>query len=300
MPLPADLSPHVQQFITVDAGVRLEVLDWGGQGRAVLFLSGIGNTAHIFDRFAPRFAPRFRVVGITRRGFGASSRPATGYTIPRLAQDIDAVIDALRVTNPVLIGHSIAGEEMSYIAARESSRLGGLVYLDAAYDHTPPDALIKLVVPANLPPSPADLASRASYQAFWERTRGFRWPDAELNQFQQFGDPPASVPKAILEASLPADYRKITAPALAIYVEPRSVRDLFPAYDEYNEAVRPQLDGAWPQWAAAVARDRERFQREVGRGKTTAVAAKSHYLFISDEDEVAGLVDAFLTTQAWR
>ncbi len=129
---PVDRSPHTQQFVTVEEGVRLEVLDWGGTGRPLLFLSGIGDTAHVFDEFAPHFARRFRVVGITRRGFGASSRPSAGYTIPRLAQDIDAVLDALHLQRPVLIGHSIAGEELSYIGAREPNRVGGLVYLDAA------------------------------------------------------------------------------------------------------------------------------------------------------------------------
>ncbi len=69
-----------------------------------------------------------------------------------------------------IIGHSIAGDEMSYLAARESKRLGGLIYLDAAYDHTRPDALVKLSVPPNLQPSAADRASREAYQAFWQRS----------------------------------------------------------------------------------------------------------------------------------
>jgi pimeloyl-ACP methyl ester carboxylesterase len=141
-----DASPHRQEFVSVDDSTRLEVLDWGGTGRSLVFLSGIGDTAHVFDTFAPRFSNRFRVIGITRRGFGASSRPLSGYTVPRLAKDIEVVLDALHIHEPVLIGHSIAGEEMSYIAARKSIRLGGLVYLEAAYDHTRPDALIKVVV----------------------------------------------------------------------------------------------------------------------------------------------------------
>jgi pimeloyl-ACP methyl ester carboxylesterase len=170
----SDRSPHSQQFITVAPDVRLEVLDWGGSGRPLVFLSGIGDTAHVFDAFAVPFATRFRVIGITRRGFGASSRPSKGYTVPRLAQDIDAVLDALHLDRPILIGHSIAGEELSYIGAREPSRVGGLVYLDAAYDHTRPGALVKLAVPPNLQPGPADKRSREAYQAFWQRTRGYR------------------------------------------------------------------------------------------------------------------------------
>jgi len=40
-----DQSPHTIRFVTVDKDVRLEVLDWGGSGRALVFLAGLGNTA---------------------------------------------------------------------------------------------------------------------------------------------------------------------------------------------------------------------------------------------------------------
>ena len=54
--------------------MSLEVLDWGGTGRALVFLAGGGaSTAHEFDDFAPRFTDRFRVLGITRRGSVGSS-----------------------------------------------------------------------------------------------------------------------------------------------------------------------------------------------------------------------------------
>jgi len=66
-----DPSPHTVQFVTVDKNVRLEVLDWGGSGRPVVLLAGLGNTAHVFDDFAPKLAGAYHVYGITRRGFGA-------------------------------------------------------------------------------------------------------------------------------------------------------------------------------------------------------------------------------------
>src|SRR5215472_14488508 len=47
-----DSSPHSVQFVAVDDNVKLEVLDWGGSGRPLVLLAGLGNTAHIFDRFA--------------------------------------------------------------------------------------------------------------------------------------------------------------------------------------------------------------------------------------------------------
>src|ERR1700743_86692 len=72
----ADSSPHSVQFVPVDQGVKLEVLDWGGVGRPLVFLTGLGNNAHVHDKFAPNFISNHHVYAITRRGFGASSKPA--------------------------------------------------------------------------------------------------------------------------------------------------------------------------------------------------------------------------------
>ena len=159
---------------------------------------------------------------------------------------------------------------------------------------------MKLGVPPNLQPAPTDKTSREAYGAFWQRTRGFRWPETELDQFERFGDPPPSVPQAILAASLPPEYRKITVPALAIYVMPKNVRDLFPAYNEFDASVRSQLDAVWPQWAERVEQDRRRFAREMRKGEAIALPARSHYLFISNEQEVAALVERFLERQVSR
>src|SRR5271168_1489951 len=64
-----DTSPHKLEFVTVDQGVKLEVLDWGGNGRPLVFLAGSGFDAHVFDTFAPKFVATHHVYGITRRGF---------------------------------------------------------------------------------------------------------------------------------------------------------------------------------------------------------------------------------------
>ena len=47
-----DPSKHSVRFVTVEGGVQLEVLDWGGTGRPVVLLAGRGFTAHVFDGFA--------------------------------------------------------------------------------------------------------------------------------------------------------------------------------------------------------------------------------------------------------
>ena len=63
----ADSSPHKVQFVTIEKDVKLEVLDWGGSGRPLVFLAGSGLDAHEFDSFAPKFTGAHHVYGISRR-----------------------------------------------------------------------------------------------------------------------------------------------------------------------------------------------------------------------------------------
>ncbi|CAM5221569.1 Non-heme chloroperoxidase OS=Ureibacillus acetophenoni OX=614649 GN=SAMN05877842_11367 PE=4 SV=1 [Ureibacillus acetophenoni] len=75
----------------------------------------------------------FRCIGVDWRGFGKSDKPVSGYSFNRLADDISAIVDKLRLTNFALVGHSTGGA----IAIRYMSRHNGfgvskLVLIDAA------------------------------------------------------------------------------------------------------------------------------------------------------------------------
>jgi non-heme chloroperoxidase len=171
-----DPVPHTDQFVAVDKDVRLEVLDWGGDGPPLVLLAGMGNTAHIFDRMAPKLIDRYHVYGITRRGFGASSRPASGYSADQLADDVLSVIEALKLKRPVLAGHSVAGEEMSSIGSRHPEKVAGLVYLEAAHAYAIDDPALS----CSLPQRPAEQASfktvQAAIQAGTQRYTSIRTP----------------------------------------------------------------------------------------------------------------------------
>lgn len=91
-----DPSSHRVRFATVDSSVRLEVQDWGGRGQPVVLLACY-LTAHVYDDFAPKLATQFHVYGITRRGLGASDKPASGYTVERSADDVVEVLDSLKI-----------------------------------------------------------------------------------------------------------------------------------------------------------------------------------------------------------
>lgn len=141
-----DRTAHKIHFIEVDDNVRLEVLDWGGAGRPLILLAGGNNHAHSFDKFAPKLTSGYHVYGISRRGSGASSVPQpnrANYTADRLGDDVLAVVAALNLDRPILVGHSLAGQELSSIGSRYPERVTALIYLDAgysyAYDPSPPE-----------------------------------------------------------------------------------------------------------------------------------------------------------------
>jgi non-heme chloroperoxidase len=130
-----DPSPHEVRFVIVDSSVRLEVLDWGGMGRPILFV-GCYLSAHVYDEIAPKLTDQFRVYAVTRRGVGASDRPTTGYDPQRRAADILEVIGALGMQKPILVGNSCGGGILHSLGAEHSKHVGGLVYVDAAEDPT--------------------------------------------------------------------------------------------------------------------------------------------------------------------
>jgi pimeloyl-ACP methyl ester carboxylesterase len=160
-----DRAAHTELLLSVDNDVRLEVLDWGGTGRPLVLLAGMGNTAHIFDRLAPKLLDRFHVYGITRRGFGASSMPASGYSADRLADDVLQVLEVLNLHRPVLAGHSVAGEELSSIGSRFPEKVAGLVYIEAAYAYAIYDPASSCTLPQAPPQQGSPKTVTAAIQA---------------------------------------------------------------------------------------------------------------------------------------
>jgi non-heme chloroperoxidase len=205
--------------------VELQVLDFGGSGQPIILLAGLGNTGHVYDNFAPKLTNLGHIYAITRRGYGASSRPESGYDVPRLGEDVLAVLDSLRIEKPVLIGHSLAGQEMSYLAVRHRDRIKALVYLEAAYRYAydVPGEFEKEF--PNLPSPPVNPPTVARPP--------FTLPEAERRQPR--GLPAAS--QAILAGG--QQFTEIALPTLAIFASPHDIgaetRD--PAFDRFDEAI---------------------------------------------------------------
>jgi non-heme chloroperoxidase len=295
-----DPSPHKVQFVPVDKGVRLEVLDWGGNGPPLVFLPGLGNTAHTFDTFAPKFTDRHHVYGITRRGIGSSSTPPPteeNYDADRLGDDVLAVFAALKLDRPVLAGHSIAGEELSSIGSRHPEMVAGLVYLDAQYEfafYAPEADTINVdlnILRRDLERLPtagvSPIESRAlideiesTFPRFRAELERYRIKLEGLPEFPPIpNSPQQKASNAILAGS--RKYTTIKAPVLAIAAVP--------------QACAPNCETAASKAeAAADVLHADGFEKGVPTARMVRLPYANHYVFRSNEADVLREMNTFM------
>src|SRR5207248_990861 len=135
-----------------------------------------------------------------------------------------------------LIGHSMAGDELTLFATRYPDRVAKLVYLDAAYDRTPEGYLAGLTDPINKP----DMRQRMRMEALG-------MPEAADIPVEKM---PSAKEWAILVATHKAvfafrpDYTKVQAPALAFYAV--TANQHYPSHwlpDGADASIRAKAEG---------------------------------------------------------
>jgi pimeloyl-ACP methyl ester carboxylesterase len=114
-------------------GVKLHYLDYGTAGcRPMLCIHGGAAHAHWFDFVAPGFSPDYHVFALDLRGHGDSAwaDPHT-YSFKIYAEDINAFLEKLDLSDVVLIGHSMGGMISLIHAATHPGRISRLVIVDS-------------------------------------------------------------------------------------------------------------------------------------------------------------------------
>jgi len=293
-----DASPHQILYIPIEDDVNLEVLDWGGSGSPLVFLAGLGSTGHSFDEIAPEFTDNHRVIAITRRGFGNSSKPNSGYTMDRLTQDILQVLNALEIEAPILVGHSIAGDELSTFAARYPDRVSGLVYLDAAYDRT----LLgqeSLLLPEYPRPSREDLSSYEQVKEYYSDleiaipTEGSLMSIMDIGSGRRIGDP--SIAGAIISQVESPPYAEIAVPAIAFYAVASSPQYFMrPWYPNSDARITSEINKQFDILTGYQLDQIAKFEAEVKNSEAVIIENADHAIFISHKEEVASSILRFV------
>jgi len=119
------------RYLQVD-GTRIRYIDVG-RGAPVLFLHGLGASMYAWRRnLAAVAAAGFRVIAFDNRGFGLSDKPPAPYDNAACARLAIALMDSLRLTDAVLVGHSMGGAIAAQVAIEYPPRVRGLVLVGSA------------------------------------------------------------------------------------------------------------------------------------------------------------------------
>ncbi len=112
-------------------GVTLHTLQWGEQGQTLVCIHGVTANAFSFQALADALSSQHRLIAYDIRGRGDSDKPQSGYSISIYADDLAALIDALGLERPVIVGHSLGALIGLYFAAHYPDKLSKLVLIDA-------------------------------------------------------------------------------------------------------------------------------------------------------------------------
>ncbi len=294
-------------------GVKLHYIDWGGDGRPLVLLAGLGDSAQQYRGLAPKLIDRFRVAGLTRRGHGRSEQPADDYDLDTLIEDIRRFLDALEIERAILVGHSFGGIEMPLFATRFPQRVEALVYLDALFPKSVPDPDLAgdpvwAVLPAG--PTADDLASREAYLAYYKRARpawARLWCEAieadvmDKVTIQDDGRLEFHHNDGLMNRIYQAawfsrdfDYDKIEIPMLAIVPDgnphPHVPLD---ATDELRQAADKYWEEKYLPW---IRQRTAAFRQAAPKARVVELDSPHHHIFIAKEDETAQTISDFLAS----
>jgi pimeloyl-ACP methyl ester carboxylesterase len=159
------MEPH-SKFVQLK-DIRLHYLEWPGQGRTAVLVHGSGLCASTWTPIADALATRFRVLAVDLRGHGDSDKPDGHYTWPEVVGDLPGFIDALRLEDILLVGHSRGGGVAAFAGAQRPDRIWRMALMEPTIhmgQHRPA-AASNGVAPANAHPLAA-----------LTRRRRVRWP----------------------------------------------------------------------------------------------------------------------------
>ena len=144
--------PHAQ-----GDGPRLYYEQAGSGDPPLVFVHGWCCDHTFFQPQVDYFAASHRVTALDLRGCGASDRPAEGYDVPTLADDVAQFCREGGLSKPVVVGHS----------------LGGMIAIELAARHPSLPAAVVAVDPGAISPTPQ---ARSVYEGFATQLEG---PDGE-------------------------------------------------------------------------------------------------------------------------
>ena len=265
---------------------HLYARDHPGAEPAIVLLHGFPDDLHLYDRLVPELTGR-RVVTFDFLGWGASDKP-TGYpyTASNQTDDLDAVIEHLRLGSVVLVAHDASGPPAINWALEHPQRVAGLVLLNTYYAPMPglrtPEAIRLFSTPV------VRLVARPVSRLFGDLVfrRMYHW---QVGRF--FADPKVG------EEFLPLLYRQFTTSPSAHEAFFSLNQDLLPTVAagtangprlrRFPRPVRIVFGAADPYLNTRVAR---RFHASLPTSELFLLDGARHYVQLDEPAEVGRLI----------
>ena len=106
----------------------LEVyVEEAGSGPPLLLIMGLGASVETWVAQRDVFARHYRVITFDNRGAGRSGSPPPPWTVPAMAEDARAVLDALDIARADVLGVSMGGMIAQELVLAHPERVGRLI-----------------------------------------------------------------------------------------------------------------------------------------------------------------------------
>lgn len=101
--------------------------DEQGKGEPVLLIMGLGYPSYLWHRTRPTLNERYRTIALDNRGSGQSDAPPGPYSIPLMASDAAAALDAAGADSAHVFGLSMGGMIAQEFALQYPARVRSLI-----------------------------------------------------------------------------------------------------------------------------------------------------------------------------
>jgi pimeloyl-ACP methyl ester carboxylesterase len=131
---PGLLGPQARDGYVLSAGLRLYLVQ-AGAGPPILFLHGLPDDWRLYEYQLKEFSRDHQVAAANLRGFAPSDVPGdpADYAMPRLLEDVHALLDHFGGPPAVLVGNDWGGYGAWVFASAWPERVARLVILNAPH-----------------------------------------------------------------------------------------------------------------------------------------------------------------------
>jgi pimeloyl-ACP methyl ester carboxylesterase/DNA-binding SARP family transcriptional activator len=247
--------------------ITMHIVDWPGEEPPILAVPGSAGVAYRLTALGEMLAPTVRFIAASLRGHGYSDKPPSGYAVEDHVEDLLQLINALSLSKPVLLGHSLGGPIATFVAEAAGDDVGGLILFDAVVGDAAFVEAASFVLEEIGPALERRFVSFEEYLAFWDdEDDGSQWARwirrAERMSVASLSD--GTYRRMSLREALAAEWAsvaktdslqalsRVTAPVLVVHADA-------PAWYD-----RPYIDLKTVQAQMAAARDARLF---IARGQ---------------------------------